>query len=364
MLSTVSTHFYLGANSPNGFFSLFDWLLGVQDADNIYLIKGSAGCGKSSFMRKIGEYAESKGYAIEYIRCSSDPDSLDGVVIPAVRTAFVDATAPHIIEPKYAIALESYINLGDYVNRKALKEYRSDIIAVTDEYRAHYEAAYRLLAAAKSLEDDNFSIAVGAVDFNRLTRRASGVCKREFKKILRDPKEAVRTGKIEKRFISSISYKGYQCEQGTVNTLCDRVYELKTNYGLSRFWTSKLQSAALDAGYDVISCCDPMNPEGAPEHIIIPELKLGFVTSSDLLPYEGTPYRRIHMDAMLDKSKLSANRARLRFTKRMTRSIIQEAVVSLEKAKTAHDKLEKLYNPHVNFKGVYALADKFCKELF
>lgn len=200
-------------------------------------------------------------------------------------------------------------------------------------------------------------MAVGAVDFGRLTRRVNGVCKREFKK-------TGKAGKLEKRFLTSISYAGYNCEFDTVHALCERVYEMKTNYGLSRFWTPKIQSAALEAGYDVISCCNPMNPEGAPEHIIIPELRLGFVTSSDMLPYDEQPYRRIHMDAMLDKSKLSQNRARLRFSKRMVRSIIQEAVSSLQNSKAAHDGLEELINPHVDFKGIYALATRYCKQLF
>ena len=46
-------------------------------------------------MRKVAQAAEDKGLSVEYIQCSGDPDSLDAVLIPAIKTALVDGTAPH-----------------------------------------------------------------------------------------------------------------------------------------------------------------------------------------------------------------------------------------------------------------------------
>ena len=42
------------------------------------------------------EAAEKKGLEVEYILCSGDPDSLDGVYIPALRLGYADGTAPHL----------------------------------------------------------------------------------------------------------------------------------------------------------------------------------------------------------------------------------------------------------------------------
>lgn len=50
-------------------------------------------------MRHIGEAAEKEGLEVEYILCSGDPDSLDGVYIPALRLGYADGTAPHILDP-------------------------------------------------------------------------------------------------------------------------------------------------------------------------------------------------------------------------------------------------------------------------
>lgn len=89
--------FYLGANSPTGFYSLYDQLIDPAQAENIFILKGGAGCGKSSLMRRVAAAAEKQGLQVEYIQCSGDPDSLDAVVIPAWKTALVDGTAPHVV---------------------------------------------------------------------------------------------------------------------------------------------------------------------------------------------------------------------------------------------------------------------------
>ena len=95
MQAEAKVCFYLGANSPTGFYSLYDQLLEPEQAETIYILKGGPGCGKSSLMRRGAQAMEEKGASVEYIACSGDPDSLDAVVFPALNTAIVDGTAPH-----------------------------------------------------------------------------------------------------------------------------------------------------------------------------------------------------------------------------------------------------------------------------
>ena len=72
-------YFFLGANSEEGFFSLYDQLLGGR-LDDLMILKGGPGCGKSTFMRRVGAAMERAGERIVYINCSGDPDSLDGAI--------------------------------------------------------------------------------------------------------------------------------------------------------------------------------------------------------------------------------------------------------------------------------------------
>lgn len=93
MESKVS--FFLGANTPSGFYSLYDQMLEPGTARRIYLLKGGPGCGKSSLMCRVAQALEAGGEQVEYIFCSGDPNSLDAVIFPRLRSAVVDATAPH-----------------------------------------------------------------------------------------------------------------------------------------------------------------------------------------------------------------------------------------------------------------------------
>lgn len=87
--------YFLGANTPGGFYSLMDKLLDPAKARAIYILKGGPGCGKSTLMKQLGAWAEERGCACEYIWCSGDPDSLDGLILPDLAVAIADGTAPH-----------------------------------------------------------------------------------------------------------------------------------------------------------------------------------------------------------------------------------------------------------------------------
>ncbi|BAF58907.1 hypothetical protein PTH_0726 [Pelotomaculum thermopropionicum SI] len=88
------TKVFPGGNTAYGFYSFYDHII-EPDATRIFVIKGGPGVGKSTFMRKIGEAMLDRGYDVEFHCCSSDNGSLDGVVIPAIRIALLDGTAPH-----------------------------------------------------------------------------------------------------------------------------------------------------------------------------------------------------------------------------------------------------------------------------
>ena len=94
-----SIQYFLGANSPTGFYSLYDQLLPPEQASAIYILKGGPGCGKSTLMRRVAALAQEAGEPVEYILCSGDPDSLDAILLPGKKAALVDGTAPHDTAP-------------------------------------------------------------------------------------------------------------------------------------------------------------------------------------------------------------------------------------------------------------------------
>lgn len=223
-------------------------------------------------------------------------------------------------------------------------------------YKGCYQRAYRCLTAAAQIGEDMRSALITPAVEAKLAKRTKGILAREVKKSGKEP------GKAAQRFLGAITWKGIVCNFDTVDALCRRVYELSDSYGLGHVMLTHLATGAMAAGYDVILCPSPMWPDRI-EHLLIPALSLAFVTSTPALPYGKRPYRRLRLDAMADQEVMRHLRARLRFSKKVSAALVEEAVESLAQAKAMHDELESLYNPHVDFDQVYRTAGEIVEEL-
>ena len=112
--------YFAASNSSDGFKSCFSEIF--EGADLLYVIKGGPGTGKSWFMKKCALEAERKGVEVEYYYCSSDPASLDGVLMKhGERTVgIIDGTPPHAWEPVHPGVTEELVNLGAFWNAEML----------------------------------------------------------------------------------------------------------------------------------------------------------------------------------------------------------------------------------------------------
>ena len=348
--------FFLGANSPDGFYSLFEELTDCEAVRDVYIIKGSAGSGKSSFMRKIAERLVRSGAGVEYELCSSDHRSLDGILCPKAGAAIVDGTSPHVCEPKYAGAREHYVSFSDFLDCPPLSKKLGEIQSASHEIHTNYESAYRFLQAARKVSDESFQLVIRHVDTARIRTRAAHLARRLLTG--RGP-----GGGEKKRFLSAVSPEGVIFLESTVTALCPRIIELHDTYGLSPFFLLPIRDAALAAGFEVISCWCTQNPATKLEHLLIPALGLAFISTNRCITLSTQPERRIRLDAYLPPDDTRALRARLRLQTKCEEALLAEAFSALDRAKAGHDLLERLYNPHVDFPGVYRLADTLGEKI-
>ncbi|WP_243152036.1 hypothetical protein [Pseudoflavonifractor sp. 524-17] len=357
MADRPQVRFFLGANAPTGFYSLYDQLIDPAQAADYYLLKGGPGCGKSTLMRQVGAALEARGVEVEYIQCSGDPDSLDAIAAPALGSAIVDATAPHVVEPQYPGVVERYVNLGDCYDSGGLQAAREEILSCMKGYKGCYSRAYRCLTAAAQIEEDSRALLLTPAVEERLAKRARGILSRECRRTGGEP------GQARQRFLDAISCQGALCNFETADALCKRIYELCDTYGLAHTLLLHLAAGAMGAGYDVILCPDPLAPDRL-RHLLIPSLSLGFVSSSPAQPYRGKrPFRRLRLDAMAGQEQMQCSRSRLRFARKIAAALIDEAVDSMAQAKEMHDHLEALYNPYVDFDRVHAMAGEIADRL-
>ncbi len=261
-----------------------------------------------------------------------------------------------MVEPTCPGAVERYVNLGECYDKAGLAAIRQQLTACMAGYRGCYQRAYRCLSAAAQIGEDTRALVLTPALEAKMAKRAKGILSREVRRTGRQPGRAVQ------RFLGGITWQGAICHFDTVDAQCHKVYELCDSYGLGATLLTHLTAGAMAAGYDVVACPSPLFP-GRLEHLLIPELGLAFVTSTPSLPYEKRPFRRIRMDAMVDAELIRRSRPRLRFARKVAAALLEEAVDSLAQAKSMHDELEALYNPHVDFGRVYAMAGSIIDEL-
>lgn len=342
--------FFLGANAPGGFASLYDSFTD-PDTDHLYILKGGPGCGKSTFMKKIAAAAGERGYAVECIHCSGDPDSLDGVRVPALHIAYVDGTSPHVVEPRFAGSEASYVNFGAFYDTDALGREREGIAALTGAYKARYQRAFRLLSGASALSG---GVRLSEDTLLAAARRARGLIRREIR--------GHGSGRSVKRFLSAYTCKGPLALWDTVPALAEKVYLLDNELGLADIVVEAAASEAQGRGYGVIRCQSPMAPSRT-EHVIVPQLSLAILSQTPAMRYPCKPTRHLRLDAIPSREELASVRPVLRRTNKLRQSILSEAVGALREAKALHDDLEALYIPHVDFAGIDRLTERHIEAL-
>lgn len=134
-----------GTNTPDGQVNIVPELLeGVQSS---FYLKGRAGTGKSTFMRRVIKECEKLGLDMEIYHCSFDPDSVDMVLVPEADFCIFDSTNPHEFFPEGERG--QIIDLYEQTVKAGTDErFAEEIKSVTNKYRAEVTVAMDFLKEA------------------------------------------------------------------------------------------------------------------------------------------------------------------------------------------------------------------------
>jgi len=351
--------FFLGANTPSGFVSKFDQLANPAGGRRTYIIKGGPGCGKSTIIRRVASAFENDP-DLEIIVCSSDTDSLDGVIVPSKKICVVDGSRPHLLEPVYPGAVESLIDLTACWNEDTLHSCREEIISLTQNISRCHDYSCRYLAAAAALLGDSYRLALGCVKIPKLNGYLSRLSDKELKR------KSEKPGKEKTRFLTAITNKGIIKHTDSAKKLAERIYLIGDEHGaVSRLMLHHIRADALACGYDVVSCYCPLAPFEKLEQLFLPELSLGFMTSNRFhnFDFELSPYRVINCQRFTENEKLKEHKKRLTFNRKAAAQMISQAHALLKEAKSLHDELEDYYYGATDFEQVDVLTEKLLAKL-
>lgn len=140
----------MGTATPLGPFDFVENI--TEGLSERYFLKGRAGTGKSTLLKKIAAQAEKRGYDMEIYHCSFDPESLDMVLVRELGWAVFDSTAPHEYFPSKAG--DEVIDMYELTVAPGTDELMKEEIAkVESKYREQMNKGKKFLAEAKHFED-------------------------------------------------------------------------------------------------------------------------------------------------------------------------------------------------------------------
>lgn len=344
-------NFFLGSKTKKGFYSFFEQLQDEKQIERVYLLKGGPGCGKSTLMRQIGTALEQKGKRLVWIPCASDPESLDSVIDLDARTAIVDATAPHTLDPKLPGAVETVLDVGNFWREEDLRNHRAAIIRLNQAISNCHQRAGALVCSGERLLDWNYKMAKRYVDAAAMQKEAQAILSRL------EPEQAPR---VYKGLLSAVSVGEVKFLNQTFDAMCDRVYTIIDDWGAaSDDLMHKLLDGAIAKGLTVIVCYCSIGAGERIDHLIFPKQRVGVSHINDyhavnhpdtvLVPNWMNPIEEEEREPMWEMGDLAME-------------LIDQATQEVLQAKHIHDELEDIYKKAMDFTKVSQLQSKVLEQ--
>lgn len=350
----LARHVFPGGNTSLGFYSFYEQVID-HTFNRLFILKGGPGVGKSTLIKNVGSKLNEQGYDIEYHCCSSDKNSYDGLIVPALKIAILDGTAPHTMDPKYPGAVDEIINLGAYWSEKGLIASKEEIFRLTKETKHLFSRAYNYLAQAKLLNDDleSYYQVRNSLDI----KNANLISNQLVKEIFYTDKEPSEP-KVRHLFASAITPQGlYNHLPGLFDNLGKRyVITGPSGSGKSTI-VKKIFSAAVNFGYQVEAFHCSLIPEQL-EHLILPELNIGIITSAGHHIYQPKPGDKvISTGKLIDYNSLKPYTEDIAEAARRFDGALQRGLEFLSRVKEYRDQLESIYIKNMDFEAL-----KICRE--
>ena len=335
-------HYFLGGNTYKGFHSFYHYIIDKENANRVICFKGGPGTGKSHLMKKVGKNFLDKGYFVEFHHCSSDSNSLDGVVIPELKIALLDGTSPHMVDPIYPGAVDEILNLGTALNNDVLAINKKELIDIYKEISENFKRAYRFLASAKPIHDDWSLFNFKSLEYSKIVTISESLKEEVF------ITQKSGFGKERHLFGTAFTPNGIITFNEDLVSNYKHKFILRGGPGFSKtLILTEIGKLAQRKGYFVEYLHDPFNPERL-ENILIPETSTAVLTENEISnnTFTGKVYA---IEDFCNQSILNKYKSEIEFNKKLFYELTNKALLCIENAHKIHDDLEAYYIKALDF---------------
>lgn len=346
--------YFLGASSTGGFFSLFEKAYDPHDGWSACIIKGGPGTGKSSLMKRVADAAAAKGEKCERAFCSSDPASLDAVILPERKFMIMDGTAPHVVNANYPGICEYLLDLGECWDKEKLMPHRSRILELTDACSACHKQAQRCLGSAGAFRNAYLAKTDPLIDIDKVNRASD--------RIRENLPRRGTGGYTHHRLLSAVTKDGVKVFEDTIHNECEVCIPIDDRWTrCSSLLMKRLGKLLEKDGFGTVLCYCSQMPD-AVEHIIVPEA--GMACSAANRVHAVDAGRTIHASRFMKRALSSEERKVLTENEKNERLMLNQASIHMRDAKSLHDELESYYISAMDFDKVEAIGKRLLRDIF
>ena len=343
--------YFAAANSGAGFVSYYADIFHPNQYDRLYLIKGGPGTGKSSLMRRVAAEAEKRGISVRRYACSSDPDSLDGVVVGENKFAMLDSTAPHTQDTMLPGAGDELIDLGQFWNTERLSRARREIIALNQRKKMAYTRAYDWLCGVQACEKNTIHLLEGCVDYPKL------------RKAVRRYLQGVRSGagNVKPALIDSIGMRGRVCFD-SMQSDSTFSYILTGTRGGGDIFLREVAGLCGEMQYDVDISRTPTDPTRL-NALCLRRDKVSFIDES-CAAEKREQDKAINMERFWLPDQLRIVRGEVRQAARCREQLMKGAELAFADAREAHFAIEQIYIAAMDFAALNDYCNTLIERIF
>ena len=347
-------NFFAASNSAQGFKCYYNDCF--ANLDKLYIIKGGPGTGKSGLMRRILEKAVLSGYDVEKFYCSSDQNSLDGIIIYRDKKSigFIDGTNPHSFDMRIAGARDNIINLGEFWDEDLLVGKRDDIISLSAQKSREYEVAYKYLCSCKNLSAVIMLYMSECLNADKM--------KSASKKLTSNIPEGEKYTQ-DLRLIDSVGMRG-RVRFDSFENMANKIYLVGDMFGVGNVMLELILGCLKEKKRSVYLSLDPICPDRV-NGIFDRGLGYAYVLSDGRAEgiSSGKDVIHVNIKRFILGDKLAECKSDIKYANALYKKSLLGAIETFEKIEKYHFALEKIYGEAMDFSGVDKVVDRYCNMI-
>ncbi|WP_203363446.1 hypothetical protein [Bacillus sp. REN10] len=334
-MSGQTIRYFTRGNTAKGFYSLLE--TNLQGIEQLFILDGGTEVDRKVCMQQLAERCREQGMSIELIHCASDPDTLEGIIMPDKQAAvyafgFSNKEATGVNTQSISIP-----------ERKPLSDQAALEIAELEEKADTATAkAYTCFRKALDVHDEWEHIYIQVLDQRKANQLTASIIQQ-----LIPPNDKKKTSAVSKhRFLGAATPRGAVDFINNLTHDLNHRYFIKGRPGSGKStMMKKIAAAAEEQGYDIEVYHCGFDPNSV-DMVIVRELDFAIFDST--APHEYFPSKPSDSiidlyEEIIEEGTDEKNVAKINDVADQYSTLMKTATRYLAESKQYKDQIETLY---------------------